>query len=158
MAIKKKLLKDVDWATAIGNMPVATMSSNGLMSSRDKQIRRLELVSGYTFWKLISGDGRAWDRQSICISGAIEGSPLLLVIGALHKNTTLEVKINRLTPTKITISIKFYKKEEALYMFVNIPNTAPHYMFISTTDYTLTRISSENPNIVDDSYEEVAIE
>lgn len=36
MAIKKKLLKDANWADITPSIPVATTSSNGLMSNADK--------------------------------------------------------------------------------------------------------------------------
>ena len=116
-----------------GLLPLATSTNKGLMSSNDKNSGLwMYSTSGYKLYKMCQAPTE-WTRSNAMIVGSMEDIPILCVISFFRKNgDTFSINIKWLTDK--SSYIKFYKKENSLYVFFDISSTSPNTVNMMSKD------------------------
>lgn len=128
-----------DLAAVVGGLlPLASKEQNGLMSKSDKIIQFKNIKSGnYPLFKIVDSTGY-WSRNVSFIYGCNEGVPFAFLIGLYVQD--------RITPCRVFIKwltekdskIKIYRKDAAIYLYINNMDTDPNVVFIqSSTGFEL---------------------
>ena len=150
MAMKKKLLKEVNWSTIMPLIPVATTEANGLMSKVDKQNIPVSILTNDYPIVRIHNHSSNWERHVSMWWGSFEEVPVCLCIGSYRTDSGLKVTARWITGKYN--SIKIYTKNNEVYLYVNNDISSPNQLMgiSSSKIQQISRGSSP-----DDSYTEV---
>lgn len=113
-------------------MPIADSETTGLMSSDNiKKSLSPYRVDNYRFYR-ISHNAVDWWRESAVIIGTYNSVPYIASIGFYVQKSDPKAEIAWLNQPSSSM-LKFYKKENALYVLFNYPQEAPTNVLIAST-------------------------
>lgn len=132
-----------------GLLPVASKEQNGLMSKSDKIIQSTNISSvNYPLFKIVNSTGY-WSRNISFIYGCSEGVPFAFLIGLYAQDDKTACRIFIRWLTAKDSKIKIYRKDDAVFLFIDNMASAPNVVFIqSSTGFELV----SNGSTPDESY------
>lgn len=121
-----------------GLLPLASKEQNGLMSKSDKIIQFKNIKSGnYPLFKIVDSTGY-WSRNVSFIYGCNEGVPFAFLIGLYVQDGITPCRVFIKWLTEKDSKIKIYRKDAAIYLYINNMDSAPNVVFIqSSTGFEL---------------------
>lgn len=128
-----------DLAAVVGGLlPLASKEQNGLMSKSDKIIQFKNIKSGnYPLFKIVDSTGY-WSRNVSFIYGCNEGVPFAFLIGLYVQDGITPCRVFIKWLTEKDSKIKIYRKDDAIYLYINNMDSAPNVVFIqSSTGFEL---------------------
>lgn len=128
-----------DLAAVVGGLlPLASKEQNGLMSKSDKIIQFKNIKSGnYPLFKIVDSTGY-WSRNVSFIYGCNEGVPFAFLIGLYVQDGITPCRVFIKWLTEKDSKIKIYRKDAAIYLYINNMDSAPNVVFIqSSTGFEL---------------------
>ena len=133
------LISKEDLAAVVGGLlPLASKEQNGLMSKSDKIIQFKNIKSGnYPLFKIVDSTGY-WSRNVSFIYGCNEGVPFAFLIGLYVQDGITPCRVFIKWLTEKDSKIKIYRKDDAIYLYINNMDSAPNVVFIqSSTGFEL---------------------
>ena len=135
----KVAIQNPEIISVVGELlPLASKEQDGLMSKSDKIIQFKNIKSGnYPLFKIVDSTGY-WSRNVSFIYGCNEGVPFAFLIGLYVQGGITPCRVFIKWLTEKDSKIKIYRKDDAIYLYINNMNSAPNVVFIqSSTGFEL---------------------
>ena len=133
-------------------MPTATTESNGLMSKNDKNMTfALFFLNGIKLIKIV-GNEYPWQREIVVMHISTVNKSYSAIIGFYSANNAPVIHVTWVNDNKFD-KLRFFKKENDIYIFSNIDASSPDKIMIQSTSFLAKSIPIDSEP--DSSYTEI---